>query len=65
MALVVRHGELGIYFEGRVVCVWVIKNEKIIDESLDLGLINCWGKRRLGVKGMLCLRQFWILRKRC
>lgn len=61
MALVVRHGELGVYFEGRVVCMWDKRNEKVINESLDLGL----EERKLRVKGMLSLRWFWILRKRC
>lgn len=41
------------------------ENVKVIDEPLDLGLISCWRKRRLRVKGMLSLRWFWILKKRC
>ena len=45
--------------------MWEKRDCKVIGESLDLGLINCWKKRRLGVKAMLNLKWFWILKKRC
>lgn len=49
---------LGYILKTVLLACGIRENEKVIDESLDLGLISCWRKRRLGVKGMLSLRWF-------